>query len=68
MEIYRKNVIQQINPSTVIWREKFQVVEILKQLSILNFNHTFIYEGGGMDLIDIKLFEEKIGWGRVGCH
>nr|WP_245917570.1 protein kinase [Bacillus canaveralius] len=55
-----KNVIQQTNPSTVIWRDKLQVVEILKQLSILNFNHTFIHEGGGMDLIDIKLFEEEI--------
>lgn len=53
-----QTVIQQQNPSTVIWRDNIQVLEILKQLSILNFNHTFIHEGGGMDLIDIKLFEE----------
>ncbi|MCM3181161.1 protein kinase [Cytobacillus horneckiae] len=53
-----QTVVQQKRPSTVIWRDKIQVVEILKQLSILNFNHTFIHEGGGMDLIDIKLFEE----------
>ena len=53
-----QTVVQQKNPSTVIWRDKIQVVEILKQLSILNFNHTFIHDGGGMDLIDIKLFEK----------
>lgn len=53
-----QTVVQQKRPSTVIWRDKVQVVEILEQLSILNFNHTFIHEGGGMDLIDIKLFEE----------
>ncbi|MCH5458260.1 protein kinase domain-containing protein [Bacillus cereus] len=53
-----QTVVQQKNPSTVIWRDKIQVVEILKQLTILNFNHTFIHSGGGMDLIDIKLLEE----------
>ncbi|WP_026702078.1 protein kinase domain-containing protein [Salibacterium aidingense] len=56
---YEQIFVQQNNPSTVIWRDKIQVVEILKQLSILNFNHTFIHEGGGMDLQDIKLFEEE---------
>lgn len=55
-----ETVIQQKNPSTVIWRNKSQVIEILKQLSILNFNHTFIHEGGGMDLIDIREFNEVI--------
>lgn len=53
-----QTVVQQNNPSTVIWRNKTQVVEILKQLSILNFNHTFIHEGGGMDLISTELFED----------
>jgi len=55
-----ENVVKQNNPSTVIWRNKRHVVEILKQLSILNFNHTFVPNGGGMDLIDIdEFFETK---------
>ncbi|RBP04496.1 protein kinase domain-containing protein [Rossellomorea aquimaris] len=53
-----QNVLQQTKPSTVIWKERSQVVEILKQISITNFNHTFIHEGGGMDLIDIDFFDD----------
>ncbi|MGF6947509.1 serine/threonine protein kinase [Neobacillus sp. B4I6] len=48
-----ETVVQQNNPSTVIWRNKEQVVGIVKQLSKLNFNHTFIHGSGGMDLYDI---------------
>ncbi|MCU7746569.1 protein kinase [Priestia megaterium] len=69
-----ETVVHQNNPSTVIWREKQQVVDIVKQLSILNFNHTFIHDGGGMDLIGIEHMEhvdEKdmvgidFGYGRL---
>ncbi|WP_421381843.1 protein kinase domain-containing protein [Bacillus salacetis] len=49
-------VITQHPPSTVIWREKDQVIKILKNFSKINFNHTFIHDGGGMDLIDITEF------------
>ncbi|MDQ0166137.1 serine/threonine-protein kinase [Bacillus horti] len=53
-----QTIVKQKNPSTVIWRDKLQVVDILKNLSKLNFNHTFLSEGGGMDLIATDLFEE----------
>lgn len=53
-----ETVVHQNNPSTVVWRNKQQVIEIVKQLSMLNFNHTFIHNGGGMDLIDIKEIEQ----------
>ncbi|MGA4497903.1 protein kinase domain-containing protein [Bacillus bombysepticus] len=53
-----QNIIHQKYPSTVIWRDKSQVVEILKQLSIVNFNHTFIHDGGGMDSIGIEMFDD----------
>jgi len=69
-----ETVVHQNNPSTVIWRNKKHVVDIVKQLSILNFNHTFIHDGGGMDLIgieEIKQVNEKdmigidFGYGRL---
>ncbi|ARK20967.1 protein kinase domain-containing protein [Sporosarcina ureae] len=54
-----ETIVQQHHPSTVIWRNKDQVIDILQRISKLNFNHTFIHEGGGMDLLDIKAFDEK---------
>ncbi|MFT0562243.1 protein kinase domain-containing protein [Bacillus cereus] len=53
-----QHVIHQKYPSTLIWRDKIQVVDILKQLSIVNFNHTFIHDGGGMDSIGIEIFDD----------
>lgn len=53
-----ETVVLQNKPSTVIWRDKKQVINIVKQLSIVNFNHTFIHDGGGMDLIDIKEMDQ----------
>lgn len=53
-QFIERSVIEQISPSTVIWREETKVISILQQLALLNFNHTFIHEGGGMDLLKIE--------------
>lgn len=55
---FEEMVVQQHRPSTVIWRDKDQVIKVLKKFSKMNFNHTFIHNGGGMDLIDITEFTE----------
>lgn len=52
-----ESVTQQFQPSTVIWRNEEQVVKILQKLTILNFNHTFIHDSGGMDLTGIYKFD-----------
>lgn len=59
------NVVKQNNPSTVIWRNKQHVIGIIKQLSKLNFNHTFIHGGGGMDLLEIDEFLDSKESGMV---
>ncbi|SEN67385.1 protein kinase [Paenibacillus sp. OK076] len=53
-QFVERSVIEQISPSTVIWRDGTKVVEILQKLAISNFNHTFLHEGGGMDLLNIE--------------
>jgi len=49
-----ENVINQYVPNTVIWNKESDVINIVKRLSRINFNHTFIPTGGGMDLINIE--------------
>ncbi|OME19939.1 protein kinase domain-containing protein [Paenibacillus odorifer] len=49
-----RTLLKQNAPSTLIWRDAAQVVEILKQLAHLNFNHTFLHHGGGMDSVSIE--------------
>ncbi|QNR65343.1 protein kinase [Paenibacillus peoriae] len=51
-----RSVIDQFSPSTVMWRDEDKVIEILNKLAVLNFNHTFIHDGGGMDLLKIEKF------------
>lgn len=53
-----ETVVSQTLPSTMIWRNKFEVISILQRLAISNFNHTFIPSGGGMDLIRIGVASE----------
>ncbi|MEQ6856296.1 protein kinase [Lysinibacillus capsici] len=46
-----ENVTYQFQPTTAMWRNEDQVVEILQKLSSINFNHTFLSDtGGGMDI------------------
>ncbi|MEW4425889.1 protein kinase [Paenibacillus pabuli] len=49
-----RTLLMQRTPSTLIWRDATQVVEILKELTHLNFNHTFLHNGGGMDSVSVE--------------
>ncbi|MEK5277946.1 MULTISPECIES: protein kinase domain-containing protein [Paenibacillus] len=49
-----RTLLKQKSPSTLIWRDAVHVVEILKQLTHLNFNHTFLYDRGGRDSVSIE--------------
>ncbi|MDN8593346.1 protein kinase [Paenibacillus sp. 11B] len=49
-----RTLLMQWAPSTIIWRDAAKVVEILKQISHANFNHTFVHQGGGMDSVSVE--------------
>ncbi|MGO4695435.1 protein kinase [Paenibacillus sp. 2TAB26] len=49
-----RTLLKEKAPSTLIWRDATQVVEILQKLTHLNFNHTFVPQGGGMDSVSVE--------------
>lgn len=49
-----KTVIQHLSPSTVVWKDVVQVVNILQKMTVLNFNHTFLPLGGEWEMIRIE--------------